>query len=68
MKKGGLLAAMAIASMNSTINLGNSFAGLFGAPEDPRAGMHPTRNDINRHGRPVKKKKGTRKQKTNAYK
>lgn len=71
MKKDNLLEAIDIAKRNSTIDLGRGFS-IFSMfrHSDGRMGMglHPTRNDINRHGKPVKKKKGNVKQDKNVYK
>jgi hypothetical protein len=71
MKKDNLLEAVAIAKMNSTINIGRglSIFSMF-RNSDGRMGMglHPTRNDIDRYGKPVKKKKGNMKQDKNVYK
>lgn len=71
MKKDNLAEAVEIAKRNSTIDLGRgiSIFSMF-RHSDGRMGMglHPTRNDINRHGKPVKKKKGNVKQDKNVYK
>jgi hypothetical protein len=71
MKKDNLLEAVAIAKRNSTIDLGRgtSIFSMFRHTDDRLGmGLHPTRNDINRHGKPTKKKKGSRKQDKNVYK
>lgn len=63
MKRNAFDVAMAASLMNSTVNLGLS---MFTSYDNPRSGQHPHRNDVNRHGLPIKKK-GNKKQKTNPY-
>lgn len=58
--------AIAVAKKNSTLRGKGYYGGWYGMfPNNDRRsdGLHPTRNDVNRHGQPSRKKKGSAKPK-----
>lgn len=52
-----LLMVSLAAGLGSSLSAGMSLDNLF-RHEDPRAGQHPYRNDMDRHGMPRGRKKG----------